>query len=262
MPVFCAEFTLVDGPEQRRVRGPVDAETAEAAQQVVEDALCERGLNADSEITVTVVPTFQLTWKEAGTGRRDPKVIQEEMLAMTAEDAVREFAATHGVSVDEVDVVEVPDDISWEVVAEASESLFAANPIPLTPVGEAPASVQELVDTLRQIQAAISGLENGAHAGEPPSQKFWDEASRHQKAMMRRLMHSDGYRVKVSLLHYDNECFQETPATAGAVSRALNRLNDRLNTTAKGWFIERSANLDASDADVWLISPNTDVGQN
>ena len=154
MPVFCAEFTL-GGPRQQRIRGPIDAATAEAAQQWIENDLRERGLNADSEITVTVIPTFQLTWKEAGTGRRDPKVIQEVMLAMTAKDAVREFAATHRVPFDEVSVDDFPDDVCWEVVAQASKSSFATNRPPITPVGQVPVAIEKLDSLICQIEKLI-----------------------------------------------------------------------------------------------------------
>ncbi len=89
-----------------------------------------------------------------------------------------------------------------------------------------------------------------------PSQQFWDTASAAQKAMIRLLLDSPGYRVRRSVLEATDGCFRVDMPTVETFAKSINRLNDKLMTTANGWFVERSTNLKSAKAEVWLNLPS------
>jgi len=89
-----------------------------------------------------------------------------------------------------------------------------------------------------------------------PSRAFWDAASRNQRAMMRLFLDSPDFRVLRSVLEATDGCFGSKTPRSETVTRALNRLNDRLAATANGWFVDWRSNLDLPKAEVWLKSPN------
>ncbi|MGZ0174266.1 MAG: hypothetical protein ACKVHE_32575, partial [Planctomycetales bacterium] len=90
-----------------------------------------------------------------------------------------------------------------------------------------------------------------------PSQAFWDDASGRHKAMMRLLLSSPECRIKARKMESSSQCFSVPQPSIGTVTRALNRLNQRLMETSPGWYVERSNNLASRDAEIWLVTPKS-----
>jgi len=156
--------------------------------------------------------------------------------------------------------------ISQQVATELRRSSPAVETLKPTHVSKRDVSLSDgavqLTDVDRDATSTVllsgqDGNPSNSRAGiQIPSSQFWDEASRNQKAMMRKLLKSPGYRVRRSVLEATEGCFEVEMPPLGTVQKAINRLNERLTATANGWFIERSANLNSPNAEVWLESPN------
>ncbi|NQV24926.1 MAG: hypothetical protein HQ518_11215, partial [Rhodopirellula sp.] len=92
-----------------------------------------------------------------------------------------------------------------------------------------------------------------------PSQLFWDTASDQQKVIMSLILAAADRRVKRRTIE-SSDAFRcgavgDVPKH-GTVVRALNRLEEKLSTTATGWILNRSTNFKAFGAEVWLESPS------